>query len=229
MGRLGKIGVYSSKTRGLQRKLSYEVFGLTWKTADVYLYQGDRSNASPDIDDIHTTVFNEVPDRAYSLFPINIPVGMEPLPEQKTDFSRFGIVDLMQDETMFRVHIDDFETLGRELITGDVFSMEFFSKPGETSFWEINDVDKASEYEKFIAIIHASPLGDKRTTREIPIDNSNEGILDGVIDQAESEATEQVPDTEVTFDETNNPVPEGEVDYRNKTQSSFLDDPTKEF
>ena len=118
MRRVGKIGVYGSKTRTLQRRISFEAFGLTFKTAFVYRYLGSRANAAPDIDDIQTKVFFEVPDRAYSDVPIEIPVGMEPLPETKTDFSRFGLINPLQDETRFRFHIDDFQPLTRELIVG---------------------------------------------------------------------------------------------------------------
>lgn len=224
---LGKIGVYGPKTRLLQRRITYEVFGLSWKIASVYRYLGDRTKANPTINDIHTTVFAEVPDRAYDSIPVDVPIGMDPLPEQKTDFSRFGIVDIMGDENTFRMHIDDFDALGRELIEGDVFSMDFFKKDGKLAFWEVTDVDKASEYEKFIAIITAVPLQDKRTTRDIPIEQSNSDIMDELAAQEESEFSESVPSEETTFDET---VPtETEVDYRDSTQSSFLDDPNKEF
>lgn len=226
MSRLGKIGVYGPKTRNLQRKISFEVFGLSWKTANVYLYMGDRNNPDPSIGDIGTTVFWEVPDRAYAEEAITIPVGMEPIVENKTDFSRFGILNPMQDETLFRVHIDDYTTLGRKLVVGDVFEIPFFERDGKRSFWEVNDVDDSQEVEKYIHIIHATPLDDKRTTREIPIDNSNSDIYDTIMPQQDDEYSDIVPTEDVTFEE--DPDKES-VDYRNNTQSSFLDDPNKEF
>jgi len=228
MARRGKlVGVYGPKTRLLQRRLSYEVYGLSFKQAEVYLYLGDRSKDNPSIDDINTHVFFEVPDRAYAEDPISIPIGMEQMPEKKTDFSRFGLINPLQDETLFRVHIDDFLPLGRELIVGDVFKIPFFEKNGMNAFWEVNDVDLSQEYEKFIAIVHATPLGDKRTTREIPIDQSNSGFLDDMMANADQEYANIVPTKDLVCDGDEPPEPE-DIDFRDDKQASFLDDPNKE-
>lgn len=226
MRRRGKIGVYGPKTRRLQRRLSFEAFGLTFKDANVYMYLGSRSSVNPHINDIQTKVFYETPDRAYDVNPKAIPIGVDPLPEAKTDFSRFGLIDPLSDEQMFRMHIDDFAILGRELIIGDVFELPFFSKNNKLAFWEVTDVDLNSEYEKFIAIIHATPLSSARTTREIPIEQSNDDLMDDIMAGAEEQYSDQVPVDRDVFDETPEKEP---VDYRNPLQSSFLDDITKEF
>lgn len=223
MRRVGKIGVYGSKTRALQRRLTFEAFGLTFKSAFVYRYLGSRVNASPDIDDIQTKVFFEVPDRAYSDVPIEIPIGMEPLPETKTDFSRFGLINPLQDETRFRIHVDDFQPLDREMIVGDVFEIPFFEKYGE-SYWEVTDVDFRSEAEKFIVVVHATPLSKSRATREIPVDRSNQFVMDDLMPQCDISAEDQVPNKELFLDD---PVI-ADVDYRNTLQASFLDDITKQ-
>jgi hypothetical protein len=223
MRRVGKIGVYGSKTRALQRRLTFEAFGLTFKSAFVYRYLGSRVNASPDIDDIQTKVFFEVPDRAYSDVPIEIPIGMEPLPETKTDFSRFGLINPLQDETRFRIHVDDFQPLEREMIVGDVFEIPFFEKYGE-SYWEVTDVDFRSEAEKFIVVVHATPLSKSRATREIPVDRSNQFVMDDLMPQCDISAEDQVPNKELFLDD---PVI-ADVDYRNTLQASFLDDITKQ-
>ena len=223
MRRVGKIGVYGSKTRALQRRLTFEAFGLTFKSAFVYRYIGSRVNASPDIDDIQTKVFFEVPDRAYSDVPIEIPIGMEPLPETKTDFSRFGLINPLQDETRFRIHVDDFQPLEREMIVGDVFEIPFFEKYGE-SYWEVTDVDFRSEAEKFIVVVHATPLSKSRATREIPVDRSNQFVMDDLMPQCDISAEDQVPNKELFLDD---PVI-ADVDYRNTLQASFLDDITKQ-
>lgn len=224
---LGKIGVYGTKTRTLQRKLSYEAFGLTWKVANVYRYLGDRNNITPDINDIHTRIFHEVPDRAYSETVIPIPLGMDQHNEQKIDFGRVGLINPLQDETLFRVHIDDFDPLGRELIIGDVFELPFFTKNEKKAFWEITDVDLISEYEKFIAIIHAVPLGDNRKTREIPIERSNFDQMESAIFDLDTETGTDVPANTASFDPST--IEPATVDYRTETQVDFLDDPTKEF
>lgn len=221
-----RIGVYGPKTRALQRSLSFEVFGLTFKVANVYRYLGDRSNTTPDIDDVHSVVFNEVPDRAYDNTPVEMPIGMERLSEGKMDFSRFGVLMPLQEENLFRVHIDDFDPLGRELITGDVFELPFYEKNGEKSYWEVTDVDLKLEAEKFIAIVYAAPLGRERKTREIPVDNSNDDVLADLMNQAATEFEEGVKSETPEYEDIATPE---EVDYRFDEHGSFLDDPTKEF
>lgn len=225
MLRKGKIGVYGEKTRKLQRRLSGELFGLTFKDANVYMYLGSRANQNPAIDDIQTKVFYEVPDRAYSDTTVHIMLGMEPMGETGMDFSRFGIINPIGDEQTFRVHMDEFEgCLGRPLIVGDVIEIPFFERNCDKAFWEITDVDDKPSYEKFYYAIKATVLSDSRETREIPIDSGNGSFMEEVMQEATDEYTEQVPHT--GFDK---PVEPKEVDYRNKTQSSFLDDPSNAF
>jgi hypothetical protein len=121
------IGVYGDKTRRFQRKLTRDLFGLSFKSANVYKYLGSRENPEPDIDDIQNKVFFEVPDRAYSGSPKTINIGMDPMRAEKMDFSRFGLINPIQDEQTFRVHVDDMEEcLGRWVIVGDVFEIPFF-------------------------------------------------------------------------------------------------------
>lgn len=226
MARRGCIGVYGTKTRALQRCISAEVFGLTFKDANFYLYLGSETNQVPDINDVPDNVFFEISDRAYDLTPKSVPIGMEPMSDYKADYSRFGYIDPISDEQLFRMHINDFETLGREPIIGDVFEMPFFSKSGNKAFWEVTDVDLKSEYEKFLVIIHARPLGDDRRTNEIPIDQSNDGILEDLQDEMDTTQAEQVPADTQVFD---GPPAESEVDYRDDVHKDFLDDPNAEF
>lgn len=223
--RIGKIGVYGTKTRTLQRRLSYEAYGLTFKTAIVWRYLGSKQSISPDITDVQTKVFWEVPDRAYNQELVQMPIGMEALPELKADFSRFGYIDPLQNENLFRVHVDDFLPLGRYMIVGDVFELPFFEKDGKKVYWEVTDVDLKSEYEKFIAIIHASPLGDSRKTNDIPIDQSNDSLLTDLMNEAEEEYAKQVPTKEPSLDDS--PIPDDIFDSRSDLVSGFLDDPEK--
>lgn len=223
--KVGKIGLYGTRTRSLQRRLSYEAFGLTSKHAEFYRYLGSRASDTPDISDIQNPVFFEVPDRAYDERPVAIPIGMEHFREQKMDFSRFGLINAFQDETEFRMHIDDFEALGRQVIVGDVFEIPFHSNDFGKSFWEVVDVDLRSAAEKFIAIIMCTPLGENRKTIEIPMDRGHGSIMDDIMEDLNAHVSKDVPEATVTFGEV---VPET-VDYRSKNVASFLDDIDKEF
>lgn len=225
----GKIGVYGKKTRSLQRRLSAEAFGLTFKDANVYKYLGSRDSVSPDINDIQNKVLFEVPDRAYDPTPVNIMIGMEPMGETAMDFSRFGIINPIGNEQTFRVHVNEFEgCLGRPLIVGDVFEIPFFEKECKKAFWEITDVDDKPSYEKFYYVIKATVLDDARTTREIPIERTNSDFMDSLMSDMDMEMAQQVPTTDLVDPDQPQPAPQ-EVDYRNKKQASFLDDPSKIF
>lgn len=222
--RVGKIGVYGQKTRLLQRRLSYEAFGLTFKVAVVWRYIGSSASIDPSLNDVQTKIFWEVPDRAYHEEAVQIPIGMDALPEVKSDFSRFGYIDPLQNENLFRVHIDDFTPLGRYMVVGDVFELPFFEKNGKKVFWEVTDVDLKSEYEKFIAIIHASPLDDSRKTNAIAIDQSNDSLLTDLMAGADDEYSEQVPTKELSVEPQE---ADESFDHRSDLITSFLDDPTK--
>jgi hypothetical protein len=92
-------------------------------------------------------------------------------------------------------------------------------------------VDPDISYEQFYVVIHAVPLGDTRTTREIPVERSNEDLLNDIMSQTDENAESVVPykgidEGEVDPDFTE---PTEEVDYRKSNQKSFLDDPTHEF
>jgi hypothetical protein len=224
--KVGVVSVYGSKTRALQRRISFEQFGLTFKTIQLFKYLGSRENDIPSDDDLQSPIFFEVPDRAYACNPIEVPVGMEPIQESKMDFSRFGLIDPTQDEATFRMHVDDFQFIGRAPIVGDVFEVPFYSTCDAKALWEITDVDRRVEAEKFYCVISATPFTASRKTREIESIN-NEDILDEFMSEIDTEVSEDVPAATVGFD--NDPVTPEDVDYRNKDQASFLDDPTKTF
>jgi hypothetical protein len=221
------IGVYGTKTRALQRKISYEAFGLTFKDALVYRYLGDKNNtANQNINNIGNAIFMEVPDRAYDTNTVPMPVAIERMASKKTDYSRFGLIDPIANETTLRVHIDDFEDLGRDLIVSDVLEFPFYkNNAGENTFWEVTDTD-IDPNEEFYATIFIQPLGESRQTNDIPIDSGVDGILDGVGDEREVVQSEDVPSEDEVFEGT---PPEEEVDYRDKDQASFLDDPSQTF
>lgn len=223
--RRGKIGVYGAKTRNLQKRFSAQLFGLTFKEANVYLYLGSRENADPSINDIQNPVFFEVPDRAYAETPVNISLGMEQFVEQAMDFSRFGIINPLSDEQTFRVHVDEMKCLGRTMIVGDVFEVPFFQSPDEDCakiFWEVTDVDSRVSHEKFYVVVKATIMNDSRKTREVPVGVSNDDFLEGMMDSHDESWDEQVPHQGFEDDGQ-------DVDYRNPLQRGFLDDPSKVF
>lgn len=229
--RMGKIGVYSQKTRKLQRSLSFEAYGLSHKEALFYLYLGDRDSDNPDINKFENKTFFEVPDRVYASEPIGVPVGMEQYSDYKTDFSRFGLINPMTDEVRFTMHIDDFDTLGRQIVIGDVFEMPFFENErtdDKKAFYEVTDVDMKVAAEKFICVFHAVTLDATRSTIDIPFNNDNFNLIEDVMSEADVHIGGIVITDEPEFDYEEEPVKKDDVDYRRKNQSSFLDDPFKE-
>lgn len=221
-----RIGVYGDKTRRLQSRLTAELFSLTFKTANIFKYLGSRDSVDPDINDIQNQILFETPDRAYDVEPFSIMIGMEPMGETGLDFSRFGIINPIGDEETFRVHVDEFECLGRTIIVGDVLEIPFFMRDCKPVFWEVTDVDDKPSYENFYYTIKATIISDSRLTREIPIERSNEDIMNGVIDGLDLAFDQQI--SQVGLDPE--PIEDGgdkpPVDYRNKQQASFLDDPS---
>lgn len=225
----GKIGVYGPKTRALQRRLSAEAFGLTFKTANVYLYLGSRKSVDPKTSDIQSTILFETADRAYQAEPIEISIAMDAPMESAMDFSRFGIINPISDEWTFRVHLDEFECLGRWLEVGDVFEIPFYERDCEKAFWEVTDVDDKISYEKFYVVVKASIVNDSRKTREVPLERTNSDLLDDMMLDMDAEFESDV-DREGL--DNNDPLefpPDEPVDYRDKRQASFLDDPEKIF
>lgn len=222
--RRGRIGVYGKKTRSLQSRLTAEVFALSFKDANIYMYLGSRDSVEPHINDIQNQILFENPDRAYSTEPINIAIGMEPLGEAGMDFSMYGIINPMGDEQTFRVHPSEFECLGRELIIGDVMEIPFFEKDCKKAYWEITDVDDKPSYEKFYYVIKAKVMDFSRKTREIPTNRTNEDIMGALVDDMDIAFNEQISDIGLEPEPSNEPV-----DYRDKQQASFLDDPNQIF
>lgn len=222
-----KVGVYGEKDRKLQRRLAYERVSQTWKTANVYMYLGSRDSAVPEVTDVQVTTFMEVPDRAYREDPIEINIYFEPLPEQIVDYSALGVITPMGDEQIIKVHINSYEDLGRPIRSGDVLEIPFFKQDHE-AFWEVVDVDRGQEFEKFYAIVKMKELSDSRETREIPISGSSGGIIDDIMNVHNDMAEEQVPhngvdDTFIENGETNEKSFE-DFDGRESPKKSFLDD-----
>lgn len=225
MSKLKLKGMYGDKTRKMQRKLSHQLFELTFKTANVYKYMGSAESETPSINDIQSKVFYEVPDREYEDNPININIAMEPMSESAMDFSRFGMINPMGNEQTIRVHLDDLDCLGRWLIVGDVIEVPFFARECDKAFWEVTDVDDKPSYEKFYVTVQITPLGDSRATQDIPFERSTLPMSDSVQDAQEQEQEAQVP-YEGVGSETDEQVP---YDARRKQQSSFLDSPFTTF
>lgn len=219
-----KIGVYGEKARKFQRNIVKSYFDLSPKVANVYLYMGSRDSDNPDINDIQNMVFFEIPDRAYNQNTVPITILMQPINESPMDFSRFGIINPIGDELVARVHMDEMKCLKRPLIVGDILEIPFYMKGcEEKAFFEVTDVDDKPIYDKFYYVIRMVVMDASRKTREIPVDGrSNTGIMDDVIQDMNDALNNQLPFQ--GFEENDEPV-----DFRNKTQKSFMDDPNMGF
>ena len=226
MRQVGKIGVYGTKTRALQRRLSFEAFGLTFKQANVFLYQGNSEEVNPEINDIQFSSFSETVDRSYADTAISIPVGMDRFSESTMDFSRFGIIAPMGDEHKFRFHVDDFIPLGRKIIVGDIFELPFYTTDEYQSMWEVTDVDDKLEAEKFITTVTAVPMSQNRKTAEISVMGGDDNPLDDLMGNFDQQQSDEVMVKIPVYGE---PEAVEEIDNRDEQQSSFLDDPNNVF
>lgn len=222
-----KVGLYGEKTRALQRRLSYERVSQTWKIANVFLYLGSRANDDPSIKDVQITTFMETPDRAYSKDSIPINIHFEELHEQIVDYTQFGVIDPTGVDQVVRVHINSYESLGRPIVEGDVLEIPFFEQDSHKAYWEVTDVDRSQEFEKFYAVVKLAELTDSRETREIDHTGSIGPALDSIMDQHLDFAEEMIPfngydDSDLVNGEAVDQ--KQEWDGRQKNQASFLDD-----
>lgn len=229
MVKRAKIGVYGKKTRSLQKRLAYEATSLTWKLGNLYRYLGSRDSEIPDIDDIQVTTFMEVPDRAYDAFPININIWFEPAPEQVTDYSQFGVIDPIGTDQIIKVHVNSYADIGRAIIVGDVLEVPFFRQDSHEALWEVTDVDRSQEFEKYYAVVKMRVLEDSRKTREIDITGSIGPSLDDIVNAHNQRADDYVPhsgvdDSDIDNNEENDKLNDDYSGITPPVRKSFLDD-----
>ena len=229
-----KIGLYSEDTRNLQYKLSWERCILSWKDAIVWKYLGDATNDNPNINDIQNVTFFETVDRAYEAEPVEVPIYAEQLEaESMEDLSRFGYISPMSNEYTFKFHTESFsdQYLNRPMIEGDIIEMPFWMQDGEKAYFEVVDVNRKSEFEKFFVTVKGKLMFDKREVDDIPDKNSNEDVMSDIMDEVDDKSDSIVNQSGVDTEEyTVEDAPErDDYDSRNKTQKSFLDDPDAEF
>ena len=228
-----KIGMYGEKTRDLQKRLSYERVCLSWKTALVYLYKGNMNEIDPSIHDIDNATFLETQDKAYEATPIEVPVWMPKLESQNgIDLSQYGYVSPISEQYEFKFHIRSFDSdvLGRFIFNGDVLEIPFYEQDGNKAYFKIVDVDRKSEFEDFYVLAKGEVMTDSRESQAFDDQNTNSAIMSDMLDQLEAEAETELPKSGLDTDEYDE-YDEEQTDYepRNKTQSSFLDDPDAEF
>jgi hypothetical protein len=228
VARVGKIGVYGSKTRMLQRKLSYEALGLTFKEARFFLFQGDKDDSTLSPTAFKDKVFYEITDRSYAKDYIAIPVAFDPRTNMKSDFSRFGLVNPMTSEVEYVVHLDDCDLLGRTPVIGDVFELPFFETSAGYSVWEIVDVDDKRSYEEYTLTLTAVPITKSRATRDIAINSDNDSVFSTLMNEADVDYASYVPTTDVSGNQTTPPASTN-INYIQGAQFDFLNDPTKHF
>lgn len=225
------IGAYGTKTRNLQRRLSYEAFGLSAKNAFFYLLLGDKDTDELSRTKFKDKVFFEIRDKAYSLTPIKIPIGVEPASTMPMDFSRFGLINPLTAESTYRIHVDDTKTLGRYPVVGDVFEIDFYNDESclRKALWEITDVDKNEmTLETYVITITATPVTDSRTNNDLPIGRSNDDIFSDIMEEADENYNEYVDTTDIEYDHSKIPVGTN-ISYINSLPESFLDDPFATF
>src|SRR5690606_1909291 len=95
----------------------------------------------------------------------------------------------MGNEFIFRFHSLSFEAdgLGRYMVVGDVFEVPFLEQDGKKAYFEVTDVDRKSEFEKFYVVVTAVTLDDKRETAEIPNKNINSTIMSDIATDFDAE------------------------------------------
>ena len=197
-----KIGRYQSKDRALQKRMSYEKVSLTWKSANVYRYLGDRTlGTGSSINDIQDDLFLENTDRRYDATPVLINISMEDQQEQPFDLGKFGIIPIIGDTQIFRVHVNSFEAdgMGRYIVVGDVLEIPFLQtegNAGKKAFFEVTDTDRKMEFENFYVTITTVPIKDSQEFADIDGIPTNSDVLDTLQDSLDASY-------EATFKETN--------------------------
>jgi len=238
------IGVYESKTRALQRRLSFESVSLSWKTVNVYKYLGSAVNGSPTIYDIQDKVFLENPDRSYDQSPVEINAWYEMLPESQFDLSKFGIINPIGNTQQFKFHINSFagDGLGRYIVVGDILEVPFLLQDKNKAFFEVTDIDRKTEFENFFVIVTTTPISDTQETDEITDMNSNSDLMDelGIDIGTEQdgvfadEGLDPYRDTDTDYADVDAVAPDDAADTRDPydvptdDMNDFLDNPDKE-
>lgn len=185
------IGVYENKTRDLQARLSYERTSLTWKTINVFKYVGVLGS-NQDRNEIEDKILFETRNREYDPEPVELNAHFEPLQEEQTDLSRFGIINPLADNLRVYMHTFSFGALGlnRYIKSGDVLEIPFWNQYDEgnqliKSFWEVIEVDRKREFETFTVVVTCEPLKDRQETKDLQDINgmfSNSDVMDSVFD-----------------------------------------------
>lgn len=177
-----KIGVYGTKDRAFQKRLSFEKTTLSHHPITVYKYLGDATlGAGSSITDIQDNIWMENTDRRYDSNGIVINAHVEPQEDQPYDLSAFGIISPLGDTQIFRIHINSFEAdgLGRYITVGDVIEVPFFSdRNGNNMFFEVTDTDEKPSFEHFYVTVTTTRVKDSQEMEEIEGLASNSDALD---------------------------------------------------
>lgn len=180
----GKIGVYGTKDRLLQRKLSFEKTTLSHHPITVYKYLGDANlDEGSSIYDISDSIFMENRDRRYDSNGIVINADIQEMEESPYDLTSFGIINPLEGQQLVRVHINSFDAdgLGRYLIVGDVIEIPFFNdKNGNNMFFEVSNVDEKRVFESFYVTVTMETVKDSQEMEEIEGLQTNSDVLDAL-------------------------------------------------
>ena len=176
-----KIGVYGTKTRALQRRLSFEKTSLTYHEVVVYKYLGDTNlNEGSSINDISDLIFMENRDRRYDSNGITLNADVQMMESSAMSLESIGIIDVFDGQQLIRMHIDSFaqDGFGRYPIVGDVVQIPFFKDRNDKSmFFVINDVDEKNAWENYYVTISMDEIKDSQEYEEIDGIQSNSDAL----------------------------------------------------
>lgn len=249
----GRIGVYGSKDRAMQRRLSFEKTTLSFHEVVVFKYLGDTTlGAGSSIYDISDNIFLENRDRRYDPNGIIINADVQQIEEAPYDLSAFGIISPLGDTQIIRIHINSFEAdgLGRYLTTGDVIKIPFYTdRNGNAMFYEVDDVDEKKAFESFYVTVTMDRVKDSQEFSEIEGIPSNSDALDDLqaalnadydatfLESGLTSEPSLYADRDYVEDGYWNPIPtsagyadESErEDYDPRPNSDFLDDPLAEY
>lgn len=204
-----RIGVYGDKTRALQKRLSYERVSLTWKTVNVYKYLGVKGSANLDPKEIEDKIFFETRNRDYDPEPAELNAHFEPMQEEQTDLSRFGIISPLSENLRIYMHTGSFESLGlnRYIRNGDIIEIPFWEQriDGKVikSFWEVVEIDRKKEFETFTVVVTVEPVRDRQETQDLDGLISNSDVMDEIYTDVVDEMDTFIDEKSNTGDVTN--------------------------
>ena len=224
--RPSKFGVFGTKTRLLQRSISFERTTLSGRTVRIYKYLGDATNDYPSLTDRGDPILMEITDRAYDSNYIEVNVHYDPIEESVVDMTQFGVLNPLGDTHRFYFHSESFESdgMGRYPVVGDVIEM---ANDEMTVYFEITDVDRKKETDIYTIVCHGKLITDGQEVQQIPNKESNESFMEDIRQSLKTEVEsvfdqEGLDTSDIQLDDE---TPQTPYDSRPDHTQDFLDNP----